>query len=151
MRAEREAAREREATRESESLREPPWEGEPPRIREPRPPPVAAEAPFDADVGQNLASTWRSDWRRPGKPAEPRAADGAPRAAPGNAESAPPSPARGPAPAEAKPARSLYDSLENEMASLLGSPAESASRAKVRHADLGQPPPAAAARPASDE
>jgi hypothetical protein len=96
--------------------------------------------------------------RRPGKPGEPRAADSAPRPAPANAESAPPASARSPAPAdgrlaraEAKPARSLYDSLENEMASLLGRPAESASRVKVRHADLGQPPPAAAAPPAPDE
>ena len=53
--------------------------------------------------------------------------------------------------AEAKPAGVLYDSLEKEWANLLGRPAESASRVKVRHADLGQPPPAAAAPPAPDE
>ena len=70
---------------------------------------------------------------------------------PANAESTSPSPARGPAPAEAKPAGVLYDSLEKEWANLLGRPAESASRVKVRHADLGQPPPAAAAPPAPDE
>ena len=127
---------------------------EPPRIREPQPPPVAAEAPFDADADQNLtdmAQRLEAALRRPGKAGEPRPADSAPRAARANAESTSPWPARGPAPAEAKPARSLYDSLENEMASLLGGPAESASRAKVRHADLGQPPPAAAAPPAPDE
>jgi hypothetical protein len=144
----RDPVREREAAREREPGREPP------RIREPQPPPVAAEAPFDADADQNLtdmAQRLEAALRRPGKAGEPRPADSAPRAARANAESTSPWPARGPAPAEAKPARSLYDSLENEMASLLGSPAESASRAKVRHADLGQPPPAAAARPASDE
>jgi len=145
---EREPVREREAAREREPGREPP------RIREPQPPPVAAEAPFDADADQNLtdmAQRLEAALRRPGKAGEPRPADSAPPAARANAESTSPWPARGPAPAEAKPARSLYDSLENEMASLLGSPAESASRAKVRHADLGQPPPAAAAPPAPDE
>jgi len=144
----RDPVREREAAREREPGREPP------RIREPQPPPVAAEAPFDADADQNLtdmAQRLEAALRRPGKAGEPRPADSAPRAARANAESTSPWPARGPAPAEAKPARSLYDSLENEMASLLGGPAESASRAKVRHADLGQPPPAAAAPPAPDE
>jgi hypothetical protein len=127
---------------------------EPPRIRQPQPPPVAADAPFDADAEQNiadLAQRLEAALRRPGKAGELRPADSAPRAAPANAESAPPSPARSPAPAEAKPAPSLYDSLEKEMASLLGGPAESASRVKVRCADLGQPEPAAAAPPAPDE
>ena len=145
MTAEREPVRERETTREREPAREPP------RIREPQPPPAAAEAPFDADADRNLADMAQrleAALRRPGKPGEPRPADSAPRAAPANAESRSPSPARGPAPAEAKPAGVLYDSLEKEWANLLGRPAESASRVKVRHADLGQPPPAAAAPPA---
>ena len=138
----RENAREREAEREQvrEAAREREPMREPPRIREPQPPPVAAEAPFDADADQNLADMAQrleAALRRPGKPAEPRPADSAPRPAEGaprpaaanNAESAPPAPARSPAAtegslarAEAKPARSLYDSLENEMASLLGRP-----------------------------
>jgi hypothetical protein len=123
-------------------------------MREPQPPPVAAEAPFDADADQNLvdmAQRLEAALRRPGRPAEPRPAAT-------NPESAPPSPARGPAPDEAsparvdaKPVRSLHDSLEKELADLWGRPAESAPRAKVRHADLGQPPPAAAAPPAPDE
>jgi hypothetical protein len=153
---EREPVRDREAAREREPVREPP------RIRDPQPPPVAADAPFDADADQDLADMahrLEAALRRPGKPGEPRPADNAARPAAANAESAPlPAPARGPVPpeasparAEAKPARSLYDSLENEMASLLGRPAESAPRAKVSHADLGQPPPAAAAPPAPDE
>jgi len=150
----REPVREREAAREREPGREPP------RIREPQPPPVAADAPFDADAEQNLADMAQrlEAALRRGKPGEPRAADSAQRPAPANAESVPPAPARSPAPAEgslaraeAKPAPSLYDNLEKEMASLLGGPAESASRVKVRHADLGQPPPAAAAPPAPDE
>jgi flagellar protein FliO/FliZ len=105
---------------------------EPPRTREPQPPAVAAEAPFDAEADQNLADMAQrleAALRRPGKPGEPRPAEGAPRPAAANAESAPPAPARSPAPAEgslaraeAKPARSLYDSLEKEMASLLGRP-----------------------------
>jgi len=122
----REPAREREAEREREPVREPP------RTREPQPPAVAAEAPFDAEADQNLADMAQrleAALRRPGKPGEPRPAEGAPRPAAANAESAPPAPARSPAPAEgslaraeAKPARSLYDSLEKEMASLLGRP-----------------------------
>ena len=146
--AEREPVREREAAREREPGREPP------HTREPQPPAVAADAPFDADADQNLADMAQrleAALRRPGRPAEPRPAAT-------NAESAPPSPARGPAPDEAsparvdaKPVRSLHDSLEKELADLWGRPAESASRVKVRHADLGQPPPAAAAPPAPDE
>jgi hypothetical protein len=133
--------------REPPRTRDPPRQGEPPRVREPQPPPVAAEAPVDADAGPNLADMAQrleAALRLPGKSVEPRAA-------PANAASAAPSPARGPAPAEAKPARSIYDSLEMEWANLLGRPAESASRVQVRHADLGQPPPAAAAPPAPDE
>ena len=146
--AEREPVREREAAREREPGREPP------PTREPQPPTVAADAPFDADADQNLADMAQrleAALRRPGRPAEPRPAAT-------NAESAPPSPARGPAPDEAsparvdaKPVRSLHDSLEKELADLWGRPAESASRVKVRHADLGQHPPAAAAPPAPDE
>ena len=146
--AEREPVREREAAREREPGREPP------PTREPQPPAVAADAPFDADADQNLADMAQrleAALRRPGRPAEPRPAAT-------NAESAPPSPARGPAPDEAsparvdaKPVRSLHDSLEKELADLWGRPAESASRVKVRHADLGQPPPAAAAPPAPDK
>jgi hypothetical protein len=130
--------------REPPRTRDPPRQGEPPRVREPQPLPTAAEAPFDADADQDLADMAQrleAALRLPGKSAEPRAA-------PANAESAPPSPARSPAPAEAKPARSIYDSLEMEWANLLGRPAESASRAKVSHADPGQLPPAEAAPPA---
>jgi hypothetical protein len=110
----------------------------------PAPAPVpAADAHFNSPADQNLAEMAQrleAALRRPAKPDE-----GAPRTAPELAhddthEPAPPPPVRAPAPAEARPARgdgrtaraeprpapqqksSLYDSLEQEMASLLGRP-----------------------------
>ena len=110
-------------------------------------PPQAAEPQFNSPADQNLAEMahrLEAALRRPGKPdgfAEPppRAAQGF-EAEPGEAEAfEPPPPQRAPA-AEARPARSearparadrtaagapkssLYDSLEQEMASLLGRP-----------------------------
>jgi hypothetical protein len=131
----RESIRARDSARERDAEREPVREREPPRMREPQTPPAApAEPPFDADADQNLADMAQrleAALRRPGKPGEPRPPESAPRAAAANAESAPPSPAparsttpaeTSPARADAKPGRSLYDSLEKEMASLLGRP-----------------------------
>jgi flagellar protein FliO/FliZ len=89
---------------------------------------------FDTDADQNLADMAQrleAALRRPGKgearSAEPRAAeprvasDAADTAMSAELEATPPLAPR-PAPAEAKPGKSLYDSLEKEMASLLGRP-----------------------------
>jgi flagellar protein FliO/FliZ len=131
--------REREATREQRELvreREPAREREAPRLREPQPPPASAPAPveeeFDADADQNLADMAQrleAALRRPAKGGETRPpAENAPRVAAVNAEPAPPPSPRAPAPdtnpqrTDVKPARSLYDSLEKEMANLLGRP-----------------------------
>jgi len=133
---EREPARGREPARElmREPMREPVREREPPRLREPQPPPapVPVEEEFDADADQNLADMAQrleAALRRPGKGGEPRPAESAPRAAAANGELPATPPVRAPAVPEAaapradvKPARSLYDSLEKEMASLLGRP-----------------------------
>jgi hypothetical protein len=121
---EREAGREREPVRDREPVREPP------RLREPQPPPAPAEEEFDAAADQNLADMAQrleAALRRPGKGGEARSPEIAPRAAPANAETAPTLPPRtqaeaGAANAEVKPGRSLYDSLEKEMANLLGRP-----------------------------
>jgi len=113
-------------------------------------PAPAPEQPFNSAADQNLAQMAQrleAALRRPGKSEEPRSAEPAPRAPdqvraapePAAAETAdyqPPArapayaearPGRGEqkaAPAESKPAagKSLYDSLEQEMASLLGRP-----------------------------
>jgi flagellar protein FliO/FliZ len=118
----------------------------------PRPQPAPAPAPaptaeqFNSAADQNLAEMAQrleAALRRPGKTEEPRFAEAA-RAAPEPAGAEtddyppPPPPSRAPAAAEARPARgeprpgradgkapagkSLYDSLEQEMASLLGRP-----------------------------
>jgi hypothetical protein len=126
----------------------PPREREIPRARAPQPdrmrapaPPQAAEDPSAADADQNLAEMAQrleAALRRP-KPAEPGRAEPPSRQPmmtapapepmmPGpHAESAAPQddapPAAQPrAAAAAKPQKSVYDSLEQEMASLLGRP-----------------------------
>ena len=134
----REAAREplREPMREPvrEPVREPMREV----LREPtresaRAPqhPAAAEAPFPAAADQNLAEMahrLEAALRRPGAKAEARpepkprpVPEATPMAEPSPLE-ATPSEARREAKAAAPQQRSLYDSLEQEMASLLGRP-----------------------------
>jgi flagellar protein FliO/FliZ len=137
MREREPVVREREPTmREPMREREPtPREREPARVREPQPqpppPPAAAEPEFSASADQNLADMAQrleAALRRPTKAGEARSAE--PRAVPADADTAPPvHPRAAPQPAEAaaaraepKPAKSLYDSLEKEMASLLGRP-----------------------------
>ena len=151
MRAEREPAREREREPVREREREPVLEAPPLRprerdvasereremaqIREPVAPP---EPEFNAAADQNLADMAQrleAALRRPGKVNEARPADPAARAMTAELESAPrasvvahpravsppvadPNPPR----AEPKPGKSVYDSLEKEMASLLGRP-----------------------------
>ena len=128
---EREPVREREtqAEREPARDREPIREREPARMREPPPAPAVTEPGLDASADQNLAEMAQrleAALRRPAKTNGMRLAEAAPRAATADADapqlraapSAEPSPAR----AEPKPAKSLYDSLEKEMASLLGRP-----------------------------
>ena len=118
---------------------------------QPAPPPApapAAEADFNSSADQNLAEMAQrleAALRRPAKNDDGRPAQGAPKAAPAPADEeeeyaaapsppparpAPPDSAR-PARTDARPARggaqpapqkSLYDSLEQEMASLLGRP-----------------------------
>jgi hypothetical protein len=100
-------------------------------MREPPPPPTPAEPDFNASADQNLADMAQrleAALRRPAKPNEVRPAEPAPRP-PITADAEPvPLPRPTPAPpaevlrAEPKPAKSLYDSLEKEMASLLGRP-----------------------------
>jgi hypothetical protein len=114
MREQAEPVRERPAAREREGA----------RMRE-----VQAAPPedFNADADQNLADMAQrleAALRRPGKGAETRGAEvrGAEvRTMSVEPEAAPP-PSPRPAPPEPKPAKSLYDSLEKEMASLLGRP-----------------------------
>jgi flagellar protein FliO/FliZ len=130
-------AREREPTirepvREREpAMREPPREREPARMREPQPPPVAPEPEFNIGADQNLADMAQrleAALRRPTKASEARPVEA--RALPADTSAAPPvQPRAAPQPAEAgatraepKPAKSVYDSLEKEMASLLGRP-----------------------------
>jgi hypothetical protein len=133
----------REAPREREAPRDVPRDL--PRARAPQPerprtivpPPPPMEQPAEQDADQNLAEMAQrleAALRRP-KPVEPRLPEAPPRAAAPAAEPEPApaaahaddgpaphqqAPARGAAPA--KPQRSVYDSLEQEMASLLGRP-----------------------------
>jgi hypothetical protein len=121
-----------------------------PRPTRPQPqpaPPAPAptlEQQFNSAADQNLAEMAQrleAALRRPGKTEDPRFAEPAPRAepaaagpedypappparAPGTAEARPPRTEPRPARTESKPAagKSLYDSLEQEMASLLGRP-----------------------------
>jgi flagellar protein FliO/FliZ len=132
---EREAIREREPTREREPARErePIREREPARMREPPSPPAAAEPEFSASADQNLADMAQrleAALRRPAKTNETRSAEPPPRPRSADADVPPPPHPRAAAPpgepsvvrAEPKPARSVYDSLEKEMANLLGRP-----------------------------
>jgi flagellar protein FliO/FliZ len=137
----REAPREvaREARREPirEVVREPIREPLREAVRDPmretaRAPqqPAAAEAPFAAAADQNLAEMahrLEAVLRSPGAKAETRpepkprpVPEAAPMAAPSPIEETPMETRREPKPAP--PQRSLYDSLEQEMASLLGRP-----------------------------
>ena len=134
---EREVIREREPAREREPVpeREPVREREPARMREPPPPPPpppVAEPEYSASADQNLADMAQrleAALRRPTKtnearPAEPRAMTAemdAPQQAHPRA-AAPAAVEAGVPRAEPKPAKSLYDSLEKEMANLLGRP-----------------------------
>jgi hypothetical protein len=124
----REPVREREAGREREPVRDREPVREPPRLREPPPAPAPAEEEVDADQNlADMAQRLEAALRRPGKGGEARSPEIAPRAAAANAETAPTLPPRpqaeaGAAHAEVKPGRSLYDSLEKEMANLLGRP-----------------------------
>jgi hypothetical protein len=126
--------RAREPTRERE--REAPIEREREAAQVPAPA-AAAEAEFNAAADQNLADMAQrleAALRRPAKVNEARPADGATRAMTAELNAAQRAPvvahpraaapaADAPAPrAEAKPAKSVYDSLEKEMASLLGRP-----------------------------
>jgi flagellar biogenesis protein FliO len=126
---EREAAREREPAKEREAARD----REPVRLREPQPPPPPPPEPeeeFNAEADQNLADMAQrleAALRRPAKAADGRSGEAAaPRAVAANAESSPPVPRAVTAATEAsaapKAGKSLYDSLEKEMASLLGRP-----------------------------
>ena len=115
------------------SMRSPPQRPAPPPA-----PPVPAAGANAASADQSLAEMahrLEAALRRPAPPAEPNARPAAPEPAPRAAqEAAPPHSARanpppeaarpGPAVAEPKAAKkNLYDSLEQEMASLLGRPA----------------------------
>jgi hypothetical protein len=122
-----------------------PTQSQPLQPPQPAPPPAAtADAQFNSPADQNLAEMAQrleAALRRPAKPEEPRLAEPAPRAVPEPAHDdlaeEPPPPPRAPAEArqpraegrapraEPRPAPqkgSLYDSLEQEMASLLGRP-----------------------------
>jgi hypothetical protein len=125
----RESMREREPAVREPAMREP-REREPARMREPQPP-TAAEPEFNVGADQNLADMAQrleAALRRPAKAVETRPPE--PRAMPADTGAAPPvQPRPAPQPAEAvaaraepKPAKSVYDSLEKEMASLLGRP-----------------------------
>ena len=111
--------------------RKPQAEARAPEPRLPDPPPAPAAAAVDASTDQSLAEMahrLEAALRKPGAPAAPAAPQAA---AP--AEPAPPAPPqRAPRPAEPRPApradvkpnksTTLYDNLEQEMASLLGRP-----------------------------
>ena len=139
----------RQAEQRQVEARQPPRRATRPQAVPPAAPAAAAPAPaadaqFNSSADQNLAEMAQrleAALRRPVKTDDARAAQAAPRAAPEPAptetEELPPAPARaavpadmprvvraGPARADAKPAtpKSLYDSLEQEMASLLGRP-----------------------------
>jgi flagellar protein FliO/FliZ len=126
VQVEREPARGREPVREREQFREPAREREPARMREPQPPPVPAEPEFNANADQNLADMAQrleAALRRPAKVNEPRAATADMEVAPQAHPRATPVPAEtSVARAEPKPGKSVYDSLEKEMANLLGRP-----------------------------
>jgi hypothetical protein len=120
-------AREREAPREAPIERE---------IAQVPAPAATLEAEFNAAADQNLADMAQrleAALRRPAKVNEARPADGATRAmtaelaaqrAPvvAHPRAAAPAPHAPTPPAEPKPGKSVYDSLEKEMASLLGRP-----------------------------
>jgi hypothetical protein len=101
-------------------------------MREPQPPPAVPEPEFSASADQNLADMAQrleAALRRPGKPNEARPAEPPSRSMAADVDPVPALPRAAPAPAETgatraepKPAKSLYDSLEKEMASLLGRP-----------------------------
>jgi flagellar protein FliO/FliZ len=145
----REPLRERDVAHEREVMREPARDREPVRIQQPQPAP-SAEAPFASAADQNLAEMAQrleAALRRPAK-RDARPVAPAPRPAPvaepttGETEAvaaeasraAPaaeaPAPESKPVRSEAKsvrdaspaPRKSVYDSLEQEMASLLGRP-----------------------------
>src|SRR5581483_1053202 len=105
--------------------------------RMPETPPAPAATPVDASADQSLAEMahrLEAALRKPGTPAAPGPAPAAPQAATPAAEPAPPPPPpRAARQAELKPASprpdakpnkptTLYDNLEQEMASLLGRP-----------------------------
>ncbi len=125
---EREPVREHEAIREREPIRE--REREPARLREPQAAPSVTEPEFNANADQSLADMAQrleAARRRPAKTSEARSAE--PRATAADMDQPPQAPARAAAPppaeatapgAEPKAAKSLYDSLEKEMANLLG-------------------------------
>jgi hypothetical protein len=103
-------------------------------MREPEPPPPVVEPEFNASADQNLADMAQrleAALRRPAKANEARPAEPQSRAANADMNAPPPAHPRSIAAppteanvarAEPKPAKSLYDSLEKEMANLLGRP-----------------------------
>jgi flagellar protein FliO/FliZ len=129
---EREAPVEREPVREHEAIRErePVREREPARLREPQAVPSVSDPEFNANTDQGLADMAQrleAARRRPAKTNEARSAE--PRAMAADMDQPPQAPPRAAAPppaeastprAEPKAAKSLYDSLEKEMANLLG-------------------------------
>jgi flagellar protein FliO/FliZ len=113
----------------------------PPPAARPAPPSAPTAEPAAAEADQSLAdmaSRLEAALRKPGGPPEPRRPMTPPRAAQPSepqhpVDTLPPLPPRAPRPAEQKPVRpetkpnqgnktALYDSLEQEMASLLGRP-----------------------------
>jgi hypothetical protein len=104
------------------------------RVREPEPTPSAPDTEFNASADQNLADMAQrleAALRRPGKLNEVRPAEPPARAVNADVNAAPAVHPRAVAPplaessvarAEPKPAKSIYDSLEKEMANLLGRP-----------------------------
>ncbi len=147
----REPVREREPLRERDDQPEPvrgrePMperqaapEREPVQMREPQPPPSFSDPQFNANADQNLADMAQrleAALRRPAKVNDARPPDPASRAMAAELEAAQrassPAQPRATAPAaapdtgqtrgEPKPSKSVYDSLEKEMANLLGRP-----------------------------
>jgi hypothetical protein len=113
-------------------MREPPMREPQPQMREPQAQPAVTDPEFNANADQNLAEMahrLEAALRRPARsngPAEGGPRGGAPEGA--NVQPLPSPPQRatptegGAGRAEPKPSKSLYDSLEKEMASLLGRP-----------------------------
>ena len=114
-------------------------EREPVQMREPQPPPSFSDPQFNANADQNLADMAQrleAALRRPAKVNDARPPDPASRAMAAELEAAQraSSPAQpratapaaapdtGPTRGEPKPSKSVYDSLEKEMANLLGRP-----------------------------